>query len=156
MSIEILFLLYELGDFFMANVKSKLKSYNKQTLFGGWTRIDMLIQLYDRAISSLSGASEALTVGDDHTYARLFLDAQKTILAIHTGLKPDEYEIAFNVARLLHFVLSAIEQKNFRDAIMVMENLRDGFVGIADEANELERTGQIPAFETHDELHMIM
>lgn len=140
----------------MTNVKSKIKSYNKQVLFGGWTRIDMLIQLYDRAIASLEGAAEAMESGDDAMYARLFLDAQKTILAIHTGLKADEYEIAFNVARLLHFSLVSIENKNFKDAIMVMSNLRDGFVGIAEEANELEKTGQIPAFETHDELQMIM
>lgn len=140
----------------MTNVKSKLRSYNKQVLFGGWTRIDMLIQLYDRAIASLEGAQESMEAGDDATYARLFLDAQKTILAIHTGLKADEYEIAFNVARLLHFALVSIENRNFKDAIMVMSNLRDGFNGIADEANELERTGQIPSFETHDELQMIM
>lgn len=140
----------------MPNLKNKLSSYNKQVLFGGWTRIDMLIQLYDRAIASLEGTSEALKVGDDATYTRLFLDAQKTILAIHTGLKPDEYEIAFNVARLLHFVLSSIEQKKFEDAILILQNLRDGFDGIAEEANELEKTGQVPAFETHDELHMIM
>lgn len=140
----------------MPNLKKKLNSYNKQVLFGGWTRIDMLIQLYDRAIASLEGTNEAMAVGDDATYARLFLDAQKTILAIHTGLKPDEYEIAFNVARLLHFVLSSIEQKNFEDAIMILQNLKEGFLGIAEEANELEKTGQVPAFETHDELHMIM
>lgn len=140
----------------MTNVKSKISSYNKQVLFGGWTRIDMLIQLYDRAIASLEGADDAMKSGDDATYARLFLDAQKTILAIHTGLKPDEYEIAFNVARLLHFALVSIENKKFEDAVMVLKNLRDGFDAISDEANDLERTGQIPAFETHDELHMIM
>lgn len=138
----------------MRKPKQGVGAYNKQTLFGGWTRVEMLLQLYDRAIVSLGGASMALEADDQETYAKLFIDGQKAILAIHSGLKPDEHDVAYNVARLLHFVLTCLAEKNFDDAVKVLSELRDGFAAIADDANELEKTGVIPAMEAHDDLYM--
>ena len=130
--------------------KQVLGQYKKQSLFGGWTKVEMLLQLYDRAISSIAASQTALESNDQAGYAKFFVDAQKTILAIHSGLKPDEYDVAFNIARLLHFVLKSLEEKKFQESINVLTELRNGFAAIADEANMLEKSGEIPPMETND------
>ena len=102
-------------------------AYKKQSLLKGWTRVDLLLQIYDRAITSIEACGFANDNDDLPAYSRHFIDAQKAILAIHSGLKPDEDEVAFNVARLLHFAAIAIEKKEFEDAIKILRELRDGF-----------------------------
>jgi flagellin-specific chaperone FliS len=116
-------------------------------MFGGWTRIDMLLALYDRAIISVRGAQSAQQAGDEAEFAAKFIDAQKCVLAIHGGLKPDEYEIAYDIARLLHFVLTRLSEYNFDEAAHFLEKLRSGFDNIREEATELEKSGQIPALD---------
>ncbi len=129
---------------------NKLAAYKRQEMFGGWTRIDLLLQLYDRAIEKTADAKLALETNNDDAYVQSFVDSQKTILAIHSGLKPDEHDVAFNVARLLHFVLQCLAEKKFDDAIKVLSELRDGFGAIAEEANELELNGEIPPMDDAD------
>ena len=89
-------------------------------------------------------------------YAAQLLQAQKALLAIQTGLKPEESEVAFNIARLLHFVLARVADKEFAPAIHVLETLREGFQGIADEANDLEAKGEIPALPEIDTFQSIV
>lgn len=134
----------------MSSATSKLAAYKKQDIFGGWTRVDILIQLYDRAIEKVSDTKAALEADNNEVYVQSFVDSQKTILAIHSGLKADEHDVAFNVARLLHFVLQCLAEKKFDDAIKVLSELRDGFAAIEEEANELELSGKIPAMDQVD------
>lgn len=122
-----------------------IQKYRKQKLFGGWTRIEMLLAIYDKAIASLKSAEESLAAENGADYAEHVVAGQKAILAIHAGLKPDEHDVAFNVARLLHFVLTCLEQRKFGDAIKILTELRSGFAAIEQEANELEQAGQIPS-----------
>ena len=129
---------------------SALGAYKKQSLTGGWTRVEMLLQLYDRAIGSIDACKAAHSDEDNIAYAIHLLDSQRVILAINAGLKPGESEVAFNIARLLHFVLSAMEQKDFDAAERVLHELRAGFAAVADEANQLERDGQIPPIPDDD------
>ncbi len=119
-------------------------AYQKQSLLAGWTRIDLLLQIYERAITSIDACEIAFKENDESAYVRHFIQAQKAVLAIHAGLKPDEHEVAFNVARLLHFVLVCIEKRDFKAAAKVLRELRDGFAAVADEVNRLEREGMIP------------
>ena len=130
---------------------SKINAYKQNHAFGGWTRIDLLLSIYDQAISSIGFAKSAFESEDQAKFAEQFLMSQKAILAIHSGLKPDEYEIAFSVARLLHFVLASLEKNKFDDAIKVLTELRSGFAEIQGEANQLELTGAIDKLEYSDE-----
>ena len=50
--------------------------YPIQTMFGGWTRIDMLLALYDRAIISVRGAQSAQQAGDEAEFAAKFIDVK--------------------------------------------------------------------------------
>ena len=121
--------------------------YPIETMFGGWTRIDMLLALYDRAIASVRGAQIAEKEGNEALFAEKYLDAQKCVLAIHGGLKPDEHDVAYDIARLLHFILTRITEHNFNEAAHFLEKLRSGFEAIHEEATELERQGKIPPLD---------
>jgi len=121
--------------------------YQIQSMFNGWTRIDMLLALYDRAIVSTRQAQAAHDADDQGVYAEKFIDAQRTILAIHSGLKPDEYELSHNIARLLHFISVRLGEKNFDEAVRFLEKLRHGFEQIREEATKLELAGKLPSFE---------
>ncbi len=129
---------------------NQLQNYQNQNIFSGWTRVDMLLEIYDCAITSFQQAKVSLEEQNEDAFGQHFLKGQKAILAIHSGLKPDEDEIAFNVARLLHFVLQKIEQQEFDDAVTVLISMRDGFAAIQKEANELEASGQIPPMPIAD------
>lgn len=130
-------------------------TYRKQSLFGGWTRVDLLLQIYDKAIGELEAARDALSADDGANHATHLIKAQKAIVAIHAGLKPDEYEVAYNIARLLHFVLVSIENRQYDDALKVLTELRDGFSAVSNEVNELERSGEIPPMQSHDQFESI-
>lgn len=126
----------------------KSPHYQIQTMFGGWTRIDMLLELYDRAITSIRGAQAAKESNHEQLFTEKFIDSQKCILAIHGGLRPDEYEIAYDIARLLHFVLTRLGEYNFEEAAYFLEKLRNSFEAIREEATQLEKQGKIPSLES--------
>ncbi len=126
------------------------KHYELRTQFGGWTRIDMLLAIYDKAIVAIQSLEEAHRDSDPQAVARNLTETHKCVLAIHSGLKPDEHEIAYNIARLLHFVLLKLEEQEFGDAVRILSNLREGFSKIYDEATRLEAAGEIPSLEIND------
>ena len=125
-------------------------AYKRQSLTAGWTRVDLLLYLYDRAIASAESCVATADDEDTTQHSIHFLTLNKSILALHAGLKPDEDEVAFNVARLLHFVSQAIVTNDFQTAIRFLQNLRDGFAAVADEANQMERDGRIPPIPLDD------
>jgi flagellin-specific chaperone FliS len=134
---------------------NSLNAYKKQSLVSGWTRIEMLLMIYDRAIGSLEACQAAHRDEDWATLGKHFLDSQKAIAAIHAGLKLEENEVAYNIACLLHFVVVSLEKREFDPAIKVLSELRAGFAAIADEANELERNGEIPPIPADDSFRSI-
>ena len=133
----------------------ELQKYKRQSMFGGWTRVELLLQLYQEAINQMKICEELASTPSSANYVAAFLQAQKAILAIHSGLKPDEFEIAFNVARLLHFVLVCMEKKDFGDASKILSELHEGFVAIAEEAKELEAKGEIPPMPSEDSFQTV-
>lgn len=132
-----------------------LGSYKKQSLFGGWTRVELLLEIYSRAIRSIEAVKLSMESADAEGYAKHLIDSQKAILAIHSGLKPDEHDVAFNIARLLHFVLVCLEKAQYDDALKILRELHDGFAAVADDVNELERSGEIPPLPTADQFESI-
>lgn len=117
-------------------------AYQKQNLSAARSRVETLLWMYDRAIVSLEACDN--TRDKPFSFAEHLLRAEKAILAIHAGLEPDKHEVAFNIARLLHFVSTCIEKQDFQAGIRILSNLREGFAAVAEEVNELERTGKIP------------
>ena len=59
------------------NSSSPVNAYKVQDLSGNWTRIEMLLKLYDRAVVSITGAEEAMKNNDEADFSRNYVDAQK-------------------------------------------------------------------------------
>jgi len=71
-------------------------------------------------------------------------EANKLIMGIHSGLDTEKYPVAVDVARLLHFIMTRIEQQDFSDAIKFTKQLRESYAQIRDQAVQLESNGEIP------------
>ncbi|MGB1928579.1 MAG: flagellar protein FliS [Mariniblastus sp.] len=110
----------------------------------GLSRIDMLLVLYDRTIASLEAAKSAKEASDAKMQQQYGYEANKLIMGIHSGLDTDKYPMAVDVARLLHFIMTRIEQQNFSDAIKFTKQLRESYAQIRDQAVQLESKGEIP------------
>lgn len=132
-----------------------LGAYQKQTLSYGWTRAETLVQIYDRAIQAIQGCKESAEANDEIAFGGHIVKVHKTVVAIHAGLKADEDEVAFNVARLLHFITVLVEGQKWDEAISLLSQLRDSFAAIVDEANQLERDGVIPPMRQSDSYESI-
>ena len=115
-----------------------------ETMIKGWTRIEVLLALYDRAIESVKLASQAYTEGDSNLALRSTIDANKYVLGLLSGLDSEQCPIAFGIEQILVFVMVKLEEKELNQAQRFLEELRDSFFQIKDEAIELEKQGQIP------------
>ena len=131
------------------------QNYSPENQVNGWTRIDMLLALYDRAISSIRFAQEAEASNDTHLLASNTIEANKYILALHSGLKVHKDPVAENVARLLNFVMQRFAEKNYEESIHFLEKLRSSFAQIREEATELEKAGKIPPLNNEPGLNTV-
>ncbi len=115
----------------------------------GWTRIDMLIHVYDHAIDSLRAGQRILQEeAGDCIGARI--DAQRKILLIADGLALDHGDTPMQILRLCVFALDQIRTDSadaWAAAARVLETVREGFLGIRDEARAAEHSGLIPQLE---------
>jgi flagellar secretion chaperone FliS len=114
-----------------------------------WTRIDLLLALYDKAVERITAAEEALRAGDRPRALPLISKAQLIVLELAAGVRTDvDAATGTDMLRLYEFAaheLAAAGIDNLRSALRVLTTLREGFRTIRDEAVTLERTGRIPA-----------
>ena len=116
-----------------------------------WTRIDMLLVIYEAAIEALD---RGITILKSHDHSHLLqarLDAQRKVLLIAEGLSIDEDPTAAHIMSLCIFVLDQVQTdslEQWKTSVKLIETLHEGFQEIADEARELERTGKIPQLQT--------
>jgi flagellar secretion chaperone FliS len=135
--------------------QSAYRSYAIQSQLHGWTRIDMLIAIYDRAISSIQSLAQEQSLQSSAPFQGKFLEAQKCLLAIHAGINPAENEIGYNIARLIHFVSNELSSHRFGNAASILESIRNGFDAIREEATRLELEGKIPSLEHSQSLNTV-
>lgn len=112
----------------------------------GWTRIDMLLALYDAALRTLDETLAAMAARGQAP-PQLLLKAQQFVLLLLEGIDESAGEPAPSVRRLLVFVLERVqttEAAAWRDARKVLGQLREAFQQVADEARRLEQRGEIP------------
>lgn len=135
---------------------NQLKAYQRTSIKSGWTRAELLLMLYERAINAIESCEIAHEAGASAAFLQHELNTRKTIMTIHAGLKPEESEVAFNIARLLHFVMVRFDERDFTTCKTILEQIRDGFSQIAEEANEMERQGEIPVLPESDTFESIV
>ncbi len=113
----------------------------------GATRIELLLALYDGAISRLETARDALARRDPSAAAPALLRAQRIVLELLAGLDLRYGEVPRNLQRLYTFVLHSIaagSADRIAAGLGVLGTLREGLLEIRTEAVTLERSGAIP------------
>ena len=110
------------------------------------TRVDMLIRLYDDAVSAAKKLQENLLTEEDSFQSKIQL--LKAINLIESGLDVEKNE---QLPRLIKDICYFIELKlgnpTFEDAAAItriLSNLRDGYAEVRSDAISLEDAGQIP------------
>src|SRR5262245_331528 len=104
------------------------QSYQHQKAFG-WTRIEMLLALYDGAITRLEQACEAVARRDAQAATPLRLRAQRIVAELIAGLDLSYGDVPQNLHRLYAFVLRCIDGgtvKQLSGAVAVLQTLREG------------------------------
>ena len=113
----------------------------------GWTRIDLLLALFDGTVAVIAKALAALERGDPEAARPVLARAQILVLGLASGLTLGAGEIANNLGRLYEFVLHGLGQGSAEPvsaALKVLRTVREGFEGTRQEARDLERRGAIP------------
>ena len=131
------------------------QKYSVENQLASWTRIDMLIALYDQAISKVSAAEKASQLGHAGVLGERLIEANRLLLALHGGLNTDKYPMAVDIARLLNFVMYRLEQRNFSEAVHFLEKLKCSYELIRDEANALEKQGKFATLDSPSGLNTV-
>ena len=132
------------------------QNYSLETMVSGWTRIDMLIALYDRSLANIRFAQVAKQSNDTRLMTNKLIETNKFILALHSGLNIEQDRVAVDVARLLNFVMLRLEEQNFEEAIYFLEKLQSTFEQIREEATALEKSGKIPPLNSARGLNTVV
>ncbi|WP_020470512.1 flagellar export chaperone FliS [Zavarzinella formosa] len=113
------------------------------------TRIDLLLALYDGAISRLQQAIPLIREGDYTSAIPLMSKSQLMVTALAAGVKTEvNEEMGTNYLRLYEFIVNRLtrpEIPRIQDALKILKTLREGFDGIRDEAVAMERRGDFVA-----------
>lgn len=123
----------------------------------GWTRIELLLALYDKALERLDTALAALGRGDTGAAVAQMAKTQLIVTELAAGVRVEvNPEANTNILRLYEFVaheLTKPDPLHIGNARKVLATLREGFEAIRAEANELERSGQLA---NADQLQMVL
>ncbi|MCA9262312.1 MAG: flagellar protein FliS [Planctomycetales bacterium] len=117
----------------------------------GWTRVDLLIELYSATIRNVQEAIDAAAANDAELERQKRFHAMRLVLQLQAGLDFNYGELPQNIARLCDFVQHALgsgDSDALKSSIRVLSDLRDAFQGIREEAVRLEAENAIPPLET--------
>jgi flagellin-specific chaperone FliS len=112
----------------------------------GWSRVDMLLALFDGAIIRLEMAAGALGRGERETAVRLLTRAGLIVCELAAGVDTD-YAHAAEFLRLYAVASRAIGAATVEQtgaALAVLRAMREGLAGLREEAARLEREGVLP------------
>ncbi len=132
----------------MMNPAARQKYLGPHT--AGWTRIDMLLALFDGAIGRLETAADALGRADHAAAAPHLIRGQRMVIELLAGLDLKEGQLPQRLRDLYAFVLQQTTEctaDSVRLAARILQTIREGFEGIREEARRLERNGELPGLE---------
>jgi flagellar biosynthetic protein FliS len=111
--------------------------------------MDMLLALYDGALVRLDKAAQALTNGDIPVATPYLSKAQLIVSELAAGVRVEvDEEMGTNMLRLYEYAVNEMKTPrlaNVRNAIKILTTLREGFEAVRDEANRMERGGELTA-----------
>lgn len=127
------------------------KAYSQQQQPTNWARIDLLLALYDGAITRLERALAALRSGDVTTARPILARVQAIVLELAAGINFDAGDpSSANLMRLYEFFAQALagtEVRALESVLKSLTTLREGFAAVRVEAVQLERGGVIPSVD---------
>lgn len=113
----------------------------------GWTRMDLLLALYDKALERLDRAEVAIRAGDPATALPQLAKTQLIVTELASGVRVEvNPEANTNMLRLYEYVAHELVKATpeaIESARKVLRTLREGFEAVRAEANELERAGRL-------------
>lgn len=112
-----------------------------------WTRIDMLLALYNATVSSLDEGIDLLNRQDTVGYSTIQLKTCERLLHLIDGIDAERSETSARIRDLCVFCIGQIAHPSIPDwtsAREVLATLRDGFEEIRTEGIRLEAEGVIP------------
>jgi flagellin-specific chaperone FliS len=116
-----------------------------------WTRVDMLLLVYEQAVSSLNEGARLLEQNKLREFPAVQFRAMRALLAIADGLDLQKGDLPINILQLVVFSLDRVkarEASEWRDAARLMNTVREGFMEIQDEARKAEYEGRVPALDS--------
>jgi flagellin-specific chaperone FliS len=133
------------------------QAYKRNEPSTGWTRIDILLALYDGALERLDKAEVAIKSGSTSTAITLLARTQLIVSELAAGVRLEGNEVTgSNILHLYEFVTDVLRKPDLKaiaSARRILTTLREGFVAIQSEANELERSGQLPSADRLQMVH---
>ncbi len=132
-------------------------TYQRQTT-PTWTRIDMLLALFDGGIERCEQALAAMDRQDHRTAKNLLVKARLIVLGLASGVVADGDPVTTTFLQLYEYAQHALGQGSVEDvqgALKVLRILREGFQKIRAEAVELERRGVIPPINSTSTLQAL-
>jgi flagellar protein FliS len=116
----------------------------------GWTRVDMLLAIYDGAIRAIDqGIAATVSYGAIVPPVHR-LQAQKLLLLLLEGVNPRTGTAADYTQKLLVFCTEQIQSSASADwmtARKVLNCLREAFQEVREEARRMEESGAIPRLD---------
>lgn len=132
------------------------RAYARSEQASGWTRIELLLAVYDKILGRLNKAEESIHAGAEMQAIYHLNKAQLGVSVLAGGVRAGHgNELGINMLRLYDFVVRQLAKPSLEGiaaARKVLLNLRKGFEAIRPEANALERSGKIPS---GDKLHVM-
>lgn len=123
------------------------RAYRKSEPSTGWSRVDLLLALYDGALIRLEKAEAAIRAGDPLSALAPLSKAQLIVTELAAGVTLEENEeVGGNLLRLYEYIthnLRKPELEGIGKARSVLVILREGFEAVRAEATDLERTGKL-------------
>lgn len=120
----------------------------KQASSLSWTRIDMLLVVYDQTVFALDEGQRLLAENRTSELPGVRLKAMRALVAIVDGLDLAQPGLPVQILRLVEFSLEQIKSDSpdaWRAASNVISKLREGFLEIQEQARVDEYEGRIPA-----------
>jgi len=114
----------------------------------GWTRIEMLLALYEAGIRNIHEAQDARLIKNHNLFDQKRLHALRIVLEIRGGLNSEYGELPEKIAVLCEYVGQCLldgSDEKMVSAVNVLTTLKESFDAIREEANRLEKAGEIPS-----------
>lgn len=130
---------------------SALHAYRPGDTAAGWSRIDLLLSLFDAALDRLDRIELLRSDGDLAAIPTHLTRVQYIIGHLVAGVRVDiNKEQGINMLRLYEYCLHELRRPDgagAANARRILATLRDGFDAIREEARTLERSGQVPSVD---------